>query len=623
MQVLVDNSLINANNLDVVGSGGEGVVLRLDNSRAMKVYHQPTRQRSDKLQQFFGKNWNLPLGKVAVPLQPVYNQRQSMIIGLTMPYLGTGFEDIAVLSNKKNRATLGINTKDVTQIFLDGHTTLDQVHKNGLVVGDLSDLNVLYRAANMLWIDVDAWQFDQYPCPVATMEFVDPQLYGIDLSKRPVFEPENDWYSFAVLLFRSLTLAHPYGGVHGRVKTLTKRAQQRITIFDRDVKYPKVAIHPDILSDDLAQEFIRIFEFGERGVFSKQILEGYQHSLMECGSCKTWFPRNRAGCPVCNQRTMVVISRPIVENKNVRAMQFFRTSGDIVYSKVSDSTIYVVTHENGQAVLHVIDRGGQEKKLALGAAKKGVRYAIAGNLLVINPQGSSSLMIYDISSGYPQNISGTITEIFGPSRKAAFQTTKDKVVRIVGGNIMAGERRGNTYVERHVRNGVPNQTWFSANGEYEGLQLFGFIQVLAERKYWYHLDGKNFEPRVKKLNNEESLIDISVKFSTERVVLRRKTQEKGVDYIRTDVIENNGRVVSSGRMKLEDHPVQTMHGQTLSGDTLLHASDEGILQEKVTNQRFKSFKQTEPFVGEGDVLYKFNQGIVVAKMNTVTYLELT
>ncbi len=455
------------------------------------------------------------------------------------------------------------------------------------------------------------------------MDFVDPQLYGIDLSKRPVFKPEHDWYSFAVLLFRSLTLAHPYGGVHGRVKTLTKRAQQRITIFDPDVKYPKIAIHPDILSDDLAQEFIKVFEYGERGVFSKRILEGYLNVLTECGRCKTWYPRNRAGCPVCNQRTMVVISRPVVENKDVRAIQFFRTTGDIVYSKSAGGTIYVITHENGQATLHVIDLGGKEKQIMLGIAKKGTRYAIAENLLVINPGGSSSLSIYDISSGIPRPLQNTMTEIFGPSRKAAFQTTRDKVVRIVGGNIMAGEKRGNTYVERHVRNGVPNQTWFSVNGEYDGLQLFGFIQVLAERKYWYHLDGQNFEPKVKRLNDEESLIDISVKFSSDGVVLRRKTQEKGVDYIRTDVVENNGRVSSSTRIKAEDHPVQTMHGQILSGESLLHASDEGILQEKVSNQKFKAFKQTEPFVGEGDVLYKFNKGIVVVKMNTVTYLELT
>ncbi len=623
MQVLVGNSLVNANNLDVIGSGGEGVVLRLSNGNAMKVYHQPTRQRSDKLQSFFGQGWNLPQSKVALPLQPVYNKRQTMIVGLTMPYLGTGFEDVAVLSNKKKRANLGITTRDITQLFLDGHMTLSQVHQNGLVVGDLSDLNVLFRANNMLWIDVDAWQFDRFPCPVATMEFVDPALYGIDLSKGPAFQPENDWYSYAVLLFRSLTLAHPFGGVHTKVKALTKRAAQRITIFDSNVKYPKIAIHPDILSDDIAQEFIRVFESGKREVFPRQVLEDYQQSLTECNKCKTWFPRNRRGCPVCNQRTMVVISRPVVENKNVRAMQFFRTSGDIVYSKSQDNMIYVVTHENGRATLHVIDKGGKERKIMLGSANKGTRYAIAGNLLVINSLNSNALTIYDISSGIPQQIHSTMTEIFGPSRKAAFQTTGNRVIRIVGGNIMAGEKRGTNYVEKHVRNGVPNQTWFSANGEYDGLQLFGFIQVLAERKYWYYLDGQNFELRVKKLNKEESLIDISVKFSRDGVVLRRKTQEKGVDYLRTDVINNDGKVTSSTRMKYEDHPVQTMHGQTYSGDTLLHGSDEGILQEKVSNQRFKTFKQTEPFVGEGDVLYKFNQGIVIIKMNTVTYLELT
>ena len=625
MQVVIDSKRVNLNNFDVIGSGGEGLVVKGrigTKTQAIKVYHKPTKLRSTKLQDFFGKQWTLPQNRIAVPLKPVYNSKKSMIIGLTMPLIGTGFEDMAVLANKKTRANLGITTQDVAKIFLDGHRTLKQIHSNGLVVGDLSDLNVLFRQNKMLWIDVDAWQFGRFPCPVAAIEFVDPSLYGINYSRAPVFKTENDWYSFAVLLFRSLTLVHPYGGTHKKVRAFERRAANKISVFDPSVKYPKIAISPDILSDDLAHEFTEIFQQGKRGEFPLQMLETYTKSLRKCSNCGTWFPKNRQGCPVCNERSLVVISRPVIENKNIRALELFRTAGTIIYTKVRREKVYAVVHEGNKAFLYVIDSTGTPTKKDLFKAKKGVRYAIADGILVVNQQGTEALELYDISGSKITRFSKTNTEIFAPSRKAAFQVTGSKVIRIVGGTIMAGEKRGDRLIERQIRNGIPNQTWFTANNEYGGNQLFGLVQVLAEQRFWYHIDGKNFEPNVTRLEDSESLIDLSVKFSLDGVVLRRKTQEQGENYLRVDVVDNNGLVKQSYRQQFDDSSVQVMHGQVFSGDSLLHASDDGIVQENIMTSSLKTFKQTEPFVQEGDALLKFGKGVMVVSTNSITQLQL-
>ena len=80
-----------------------------------------------------------------------------------------------------------------------------------------------------------------------------------NLSKGLKYTTLNDWYSFAVLLFKSILLAHPYGGTHKKIKSLTERAQKRITVFDKEVKYPKVAYSPDVLTDELAQVFHQYF----------------------------------------------------------------------------------------------------------------------------------------------------------------------------------------------------------------------------------------------------------------------------------------------------------------------------------------------------------------------------
>lgn len=627
MKVKVENKTVDISKLDVVGSGGEGLVVktRLNGSQpvALKVYHQPSQERSRKLAAFFTHDWDLPTHKIALPQQPIYNLSGNLIVGVTMPYLGTGFEEVALFSNRKARLAHGITGKLVAEVFLDGHQALERIHHQGLIVGDFNDLNVLFRDDQMLWIDVDAWQFGAFPCPVATLEFIDPSLYGLDLSQKPVFQKVHDWYSFAVMLFRSLLLVHPYGGVHSKYKSLPKRAEHKITALDPGIKYPKIAFSPDILTDEMAQEFLSIFKKGSRGVFPKGLLDDYLGSLTECPNCRTFYPSIRSGCPICHERTMIIITEPMIETKNVRVRQMFSTLGNIAYAKVQSGKIFIIEHHQDKAALHTINRDGSISSSTLGKVVPGVRYALAGDLLIINRIHSPKLSVLDIGQTPAKLLQQSMTEIFAPNRKAVFQVTQDKAVRIVGGNIMAMEKGGTSVIERHIKDGLPNQTWFSANSESQSLQLFGFIQVLRERKYWYYHQGRHLEPLITPLNKDEGLVDISVKFSADSVLLRRKTQQQGVDYLRMDMVDNDGKVTYSNTLKMEDHPVGSMHGQTYSGGVLIHATDEGILQEKVEGSSFKSFSQTEPFVQEGDILFKYHKGLLVVGPNTATYLELT
>lgn len=626
MKVRIDNRTIDISKLDVVGSGGEGLVVKakLNGSQpnALKIYHQPSPERSRKLTAFFKQKWHLPLNKIALPQKPIYNLSGDMIVGVTMPYLGGGFEEVALFANRKARLMHGINTKLITEVFLDGLESLRDIHAQGLVVGDLNDLNVLFRGSEMLWIDTDAWQWGSFPCPVATLEFLDPSLYGIDLSKKPVFEEINDWYSFAVMLFRSLLLVHPYGGVHKQYKSLQQRAKHNITALDKGIKYPKIAFSPDILSDELADEFLKIFKHQQRGVFPKQLLDMYLGNLTECPNCKTYYPMVRSGCPVCQERTLIIITEPVIETKHVRALQMFTTLGIIAYAKVQNNKLYIIEHHRETATLHTIKPNSTTKQAVLGKPVSGVRYALAGDLLVLNPLHSPKLSILDISRDPPQLLTKSVTEVFSPNRKAVFQVTQNKVIRMVRGNIMAMEKGGTGTIERHIKDGLPNQTWFSANAESDDLQIFGLIQVLREQRFWYYHQGRHLEPKIPPLNQGEGLVDISVKFSSDSVLLRRKTQQNGVDYLRMDMIDEKGNV-KSRLMKMEDHPAGSIHGQSYIKGILIHATDEGILQERVAEGAFKTFSQTEPFVQEGDILFKYKKGMLVVGPNTATYLELT
>jgi len=111
MKVIVDNKTVDIAKMEVIGSGGEGLVVKtkLNGSgpTALKVYHQPSKLRSKKLTAFFKHQWNLPISKIALPQMPVYNMAGDLIVGVTMPYLGTGFEEVALFSNRKRRLAYG------------------------------------------------------------------------------------------------------------------------------------------------------------------------------------------------------------------------------------------------------------------------------------------------------------------------------------------------------------------------------------------------------------------------------------------------------------------------------------------------------------------------------------
>src|SRR5258708_22139176 len=195
MDVDIEGKTIRLDQQQVIGLGGEGTVFLTQVSgqpSAVKVYHTPTSQRQEKLLAFLARHWMLPSDKIALPLQLVRDLRQGYVIEFTMSYLDAGFEEIAHLARKKHRAAHALSNRQITSIFLDGALTLERIHRCGLVVGDFNDQNVFYKDERMLWIDVDAWQFSCFPCPVGTEDFLAPELYGIDLRLKPVFNPQLD-----------------------------------------------------------------------------------------------------------------------------------------------------------------------------------------------------------------------------------------------------------------------------------------------------------------------------------------------------------------------------------------------------------------------------------------------
>ncbi len=623
MEFEIDGKKVRLNQGSVIGSGGEGTVFKLNLSGrevAAKIYEHPDEAKDRKLRAFLAKGWRLPAG-VASPEKLIYDPA-GRVVGFTMPLLPKGFEEVRSLGNRRFRLAAAVTTKTVAEIFLQGLWELSQIHEQGLVVGDLNDLNIFFAERRVFWIDVDSWQFAGFACPVATEQYLDPTLYGVDLSKRASFTQGSDWYAFAALLFKSLLLVHPYGGNHRSARTITQRAQRKMTVFDPGVAYPTIALAPDILNDELAGVFNKYFKEGWRGAFPQAVLRAYFESLIVCGSCQTWYPATSSSCPVCSAKTLVIITKPSANGKGVGVTEIVRSQGKVVLARAFGSKVYVLVYEAGKAVLYVYHEASKVERMELFSHEPGTRYELGDGILVVNPAASSEIFALDISGSYPKPITKTVTDVFSPNRKAVFKASATSVFRIAGSTLLCGEVRDGKLIERPLRSVVDGQTWFTVDPGSSEPFVFGLFQVLRQQAFWMIKDMSTLEPRLPELESGEALVDIGVKFSSQGVYVLRQTQKSGVDYLRKELVDGQGRVVFSQKLKKEDAAYPEVHGQAYATGVVLHPSDDGVVQEEVETGRLKTFDKTKGLVSQNDTLLRVPGGLLVVKDDRVLFLTV-
>lgn len=622
MDVVLDGKRVRLDNRAVLGTGGEATVVQHDRW-AVKVYHDPNQARAGKLQDLVALPHRLS-DAVVVPEVLVYStdRRHPQIIGFAMRVLDPAYTEIAHLSHKRFRAANNITAPDVAALFTGGHGTLTALHDAGFVVGDLNDLNVLFKGHLMAFIDVDSYQFGAHSCLVATESFVDPALYGQDLSRGVAFRPENDWYSYAVLLFKSLLLVHPYGGVHRTVKTLTARARQKMTVFAQDVKYPKIALHPDILSDDLLQVFERYFAAGWRGEFPLGVLQAYAGELVACDHCGAFYPRARSHCPSCTTKTPASVPehRVVIDGCTVEVL--VKTGGQIVFSKVVGNVVYVVAHEGGKAVLYMAASGKPPRRLSLFNQIAAARYDSLDGYLVVAPDPTQeTLMVINVGGESPKGVLQTTTQLFGDSAPV-FGATRSALYRLVGGYLMRGEIRDGELLERALTSVMEKQTWLRvAPGD--DLTV-GYFRTFRTRQYFLIGGGMRYEIEPVPLQTGESLKEIEVLFGKHGALIVRYTRQAGIDYVRLDEVNRAGEVVFSQRRKCDASQLyDSPSGQAYAGGVVLHATDNGIVQEQLASGAQRTFAATEPYVAAGDRLAPYQNGVVVVKDDRVSFLTLT
>ena len=624
MQVVIDGKPVRFDPQDVLGRGGEATVMKLGNM-AVKVYHDPTPERGKKLQDFIPRAALLP-SEVVAPKSAVFDARGRKVVGFTMDLLPQGFVPVGNIRNKTWRDRHDITTQQVIRLFEGMHRTLNAVHGANVVVGDFNDQNVLFAAERHAFIDTDSFQFDTYPCLVATEAYLEPTLYGMDLSERPVFRPEHDWYSYAVMLFYTLFMIHPYGGVHPVVRDRLKRASSHLFVFQPEVVYPKTkVINPDVVTDELLQVFWEIFNKGKRMIFPIQQLEELERLLVKCNSCDTWYAGSRQNCPQCSERNLVLVQlkKAVHVPGTVACDEVLVTKGKIVFFRVVRDVLYCVAHEAGMAVLYTKPAGQVGSRKELFTVHSGARYEVFNNYLVVCPDPfKSKLLLFDLGADYFTLAFTLDTQVY-TGDEAVFSSSGEALYRIVSGRIFRTTIHQGRLRDDPVCQATNNQTWFSVSSGPAPWLVMSWR--LFNQYLWNIVDPERRQHQVAlaDLDPGEKLTDQHVLFSETSLVLVRRTQFQGKEHVRWDHIDTSGTILISHRSDLRDAPqFANINGAFYGSGTIRHATDDGLLKEVVTSRQTAVMDSTASFVDGTDSITMLSGSLLVVKQDRVLQLTI-
>ncbi|MFY0539926.1 hypothetical protein [Nannocystis pusilla] len=214
-----------------VAEGGEGKVYAIGDT-GYKIFHDPARV--------------VPLGKVQ-ELGEIDDRRiiapAKLLFkaGKTPTYVGHTFRfvrdtwTLCELFPRAFREREGLDGGKVLSLVQSMQKAVGAVHAAHATVVDLNELNVLVdRQLTPYFIDVDSYATPSFPATAIMDSVRDPLVVGNR------FTELSDWFSFAILAFQLFIGIHPFKGRHPKLRTLSERMHEHLSVFDPNVGIPKV-----------------------------------------------------------------------------------------------------------------------------------------------------------------------------------------------------------------------------------------------------------------------------------------------------------------------------------------------------------------------------------------------
>lgn len=253
---------------DLLGIGGEGAVYKIRQSPYVVKILNAESLKSDKSREAklkvmidshpFENAQAETKHTVAWPKALVYDEHKKFV-GYTMPSILKAPE-LHLITNPSNRKTKDeISLQNLYLIAYNIAIIFDSLHKNNIVVGDISSKNILVNDdTGVAMVDCDSMQITEdngtvYKCKVGTPEYTSPELHGKDLATQ-LRTVNHDCFGLAVIIFQLLMQGNnPFSGrqdIHDEeIVDLTNHCKIN-HIFPYDTMTPNKSIMVPLMAPD-------------------------------------------------------------------------------------------------------------------------------------------------------------------------------------------------------------------------------------------------------------------------------------------------------------------------------------------------------------------------------------
>lgn len=279
------------NRFPVLDMGGEATIYKMKEGLLGKVYHLP----SDPLyaeRPALKKAAEVRIKEIQDKLPAFPENVPSCIVAPAALLVTPKDTVLGYLMRQVSGRTLGTYTRKSAALSIPSacavleklHDALSEVHRAGIIVGDLNENNVMLENGMPFFIDADSMQYGSFICKSYTALATDPA--HLKASRNSQGLPEfalvqnhtelSDWYGFLVIAMRLLVLTDPFGG-ECRGEDLVKRIQSKRTIFDKKVAYPRTVARPlSSLPREIVEIFWAVFQEGNRFIPDRALFKARQ-----------------------------------------------------------------------------------------------------------------------------------------------------------------------------------------------------------------------------------------------------------------------------------------------------------------------------------------------------------
>lgn len=622
-EVYVQGRRVRLDPAKAVGKGGEADVFLLDRDTVVKVFKQPDhpdftgfpqeqQAAMARIEEHQKKLRAFPKGlpaEVISPLELATDRRGDRILGYTMRFLS----DSEVLLRYAERPfrSSGIDNNQIRDIFQNMHEPIREMHTAGVVIGDFNDLNVLVKGPEGHFIDADSFQFGGFLCRLYTEKFVDPVLCDPNGTRPTLVKPHtpaSDWYAYNVMLMQCLVFCGPYGGVFKpgkRRKNIphVARPLARVTVFDKDVKYPKPALPYGHLPDELLHHFHLVFEKDERTEFPLRILQRFRWT--RCVGCGA--EHGRPNCPACQKVSPETVVQAIQVRGKVTATQIFKTRGEILFGAFQGGELYWLYRDGDEL------KREDGRTVARGISSQNVRYRIRGPETLLGT-GSEILVIHGDDQIPRERLT---VDRYG--NLPVFDANGRRKFWLEGGVL----QRDGTLGPERVGDVLEGQTLFWVGSTFGfGFYRAGDLSVV----FVFDVDHRGINDNVKLPRMRGHLLDATCFFSSDRCWFFTAFKQEGRILNRCTVIRRDGSVEASTETDQGDGSwLSDIRGKCAAGAFLFAVTDEGLVRVEVSGNSINKtaeYPDTEPFVDAGCQLFPAKEGLYTIGRHAIRLLKI-